>query len=452
MRIVRLFLSHAAESPASLQLVSGVVRELSRAGYDVFEFRHSVQAGQPWRLALLTALLFCQVSVILVDARSRKRKWLRYEKGILDERGTTPFGKCAVIEIDVAADSDPGAIAAALRARGGWMLLPADPTSAGADPTFAELLERALPMLPADLDEVQCKTCIETLMVQGRIADVLEKLAPDLLPRIVEVLESGKPSPVANNDVRILDELERLTSRSDRGSERMAGYRVAKRLTSDPERTLPVFFGQTHRFLSKDSRRALLDILAPLLVPLGPIEQLAALFSREIAADKPLYLESSHADEAAVAVRRAWGVERGPSYRAPVIQLSSAREEDARGAVDAQIREALQHTVGLVRPNDSELERALRMLVPALNTDDQNEDLWILLLPATDCTPELFGWLRMRYPEFPVLLTGTRGQITSPDVVFVGSIPEDVHARLTHLYSLAGGFDDRMESPGSPSR
>jgi hypothetical protein len=437
LRIERLFLSHAAESPASLQLVSGVVRELSCAGYDVFEYRHTVQAGQPWRVALLTALLFCQVSVILVDARSRKRRWLRYEKGILDERGTTPFGKCAVIEIDVAADSDPGAIAAALRARGGWMLLPADQT-------FAELLERALPMLPADLDEVQCKKCIETLMVQGRIADVLEKLAPHLLPRIVEMLESGKPSPVANLDVRILDELEKLTSGSDCGSERMAGYRVAKRLTSDPEQTLPVFFRETHLFLSKDSRRAMLDLLAPLLVPLGSVEPLAALFSREIAADKPLYLESSHAGEAAAAVRRAWGVERGPSYRAPVIQLSYAGEEDARSAVDAQIRETLQHTVGLERSNDYELDRALGEIAPRLNTDDQNEDLWILILPSADCTPELFGWLRMRYPEFPVLLTGKRGQITSPDVVFVGSIPEDVHVRLTHLYRLAESFDERM--------
>lgn len=411
--------------------MSGVVRELSRAGYDVFEYRHTVQAGQPWRAALLTALLFCQVSVILVDARSRKRRWLRYEKGILDERGTTPFGKCLVIEIDVAADSDPGAIAAALRDRVGWTLPPSDQT-------FAELLERALPMLPADLDDVQCKTCIETLMVQGRIADVLETLAPHLLPRIVEMLESEKPSPVANLDVRILDELERLTSGSDCGSERMAGYRVAKRLTSDPEQTLPLFFLETHLFLSEDSRRALLDLLAPLLVPLGSVAPLAALFSREIAADKPLYLESSHAREAAVAVRRAWGVERGPSYRAPVIQLSYAGEEDARTAWDAQIRKALQHTVELETSNDNdyELDHALREIVPDPNTDDQNEELWILILPGNACTPELFGWLRMRYPEFPVLLTGKRGQIPFPDVVFVGSISEEVHVRLARLYRL----------------
>lgn len=419
--------------------MGGVVRELSRAGFDVFEYRHTVQAGQPWRAALLTALLFCQVSVILVDARSRKRKWLRYEKGILDERGTTPFGKCPVIEIDVDADSDPGTIAAALRACGGWMLPPVDQT-------FAELLERALPTLPADLDEVQCKKCIETLMVQGRIADVLETLPPQLLRQIVEMLESGAPPSVANLDVRILDELERLASGPDSGSERTAGYRVAKRLTSDPEQTLPLFFRETHLVLSKDSRRAMLDLLAPLLVPLGSVEPLAALFNREIAADKPLHLESSHAGEAAVAaVRRAWGVERGPSYRAPVIQLSSyVGEADARTAVDAQIRKALQHTVGLERSNDYELDRALRAIVPDLNTDDQNEDLWILILPGTDCTPELFGWLRMRYPEFPVLLTGKRGQITLPDVVFVGSIPEDVHERVTHLYRMAESFDARM--------
>lgn len=280
-------------------------------------------------------------------------------------------------------------------------------------------------------------------MVQGRIADVLETLAPDLLTRIVEMMESAKPSPVANLDVQILDELERLTRGWDRGSEQTAGYRLAKRLTSDPEQTLPLFFLETHVVLSKDSRRAMLDLLAPLLVPLGSVEPLAALFSREIAADKPLYLESSRADEAAIAVRRAWGVERGPSYRAPVIQLSYAGEADARASVEAQIREALQHTAGLVRSNDSELDRALRTLVPHLNTDDQNEGLWILILPGTACTPELFGWLRMRYPEFPVLLTGKRDLITSPDVVFVGSIPEDVHERLTHLYRLAASFDAR---------
>jgi len=108
--MAHLFLSHAASGDDSLKRVEAVAHALTDKGYEVFEYRRAVESGESWRVAVLTALLLCDVGVILNDERAGRRKWMRYEKGILQARRTAPFGLCRLVEIDFAHPSDAAAI------------------------------------------------------------------------------------------------------------------------------------------------------------------------------------------------------------------------------------------------------------------------------------------------------------------------------------------------------
>jgi hypothetical protein len=154
-------LSHAASSEDSLKWVQVVVHALTDSRYDVFEYRRDVESGELWRVAVITALLMCDVGVILNDERARGRKWVRYEKGVLEARQTAPFGRCDVVEIDCTRPTDAAAVVDIVSSK-----VPPRQVDERRE-SFSQLTHLAVRELATDIDDLQCKLCIEILIISN---------------------------------------------------------------------------------------------------------------------------------------------------------------------------------------------------------------------------------------------------------------------------------------------
>jgi hypothetical protein len=462
-----LFLSHAASSADSLKCVENVVHALTNAGYDVFEYRRDVESGESWRVAVLTALLKCEVGVILNDERAGRRKWMRYEKGVLQARQTTPFGRCDVVEVDFARLADAAAIVDIVSSK----VPPHAIRGRKGDDSLRKLTQATMRELASDINDVQCKLCIEILIIQQWLAAFLQPLHPIALSALVDKLVSVPIARAPEVDFRVLDRFEQIVPWERTPS----AYFIAKHLAQNPAGTLRVFFRSMCEHFGKDMMEQLWQHLSPLVVPLSSIEGLAKLFSREVDASKLLIIETESQYVVDVAIRRAWGVERTPSF-APIIHFDWCEGEAETieamiSNVDTQIREALQvgdrdapNQLMLLALTTGELASAfrdqatmaadmlssraiqreqslLRVLsrAPSLGSDNQNDGLWILLSPkpvlydAEECVARM----RTRYPKFPLVLTVPPGTSTAfVDMVRLSSIPPDVSYDLEELRSL----------------
>jgi hypothetical protein len=417
-----LFLSHAASSEDSLKRVEAVAQALSDKGYEVFEYRRDIETGESWRVAVLTALLLCDVGVILNDERAGRRKWMRYERAILQARRTAPFGPCRLVEIDVAQPSDSAAIV--------------DFVSSEAPPhrvDASRLQQRQLEMreLAADIDDVQCKLCVEILMAQQWIAGYLKSLHEFELQKLVGELASTPVTSPPDAAFSLLDRLEQIVAWMPTPS----AYFIAKHIVRNPVDNLRVFL----RALQGDNLRPqLLWLLSPLLVPLASVEGLIKLFSREVDVSKPLIVEAESDFEVGLAIRRAWGVERGPSFLAPIIFLdwliTSESEEDAVFNINQRVWTAVRRFLEADYLNEEALRREVGEAAPPLVSDNQNEGLWILVARESYCTQRVLTQIRTCFPDFPLVLTVPPGSSTDfIDVVRLASIPDDVRDHFERL-------------------
>jgi len=176
------------------------------------------------------------------------------------------------------------------------------------------------------------------------------------------------------------------------------------------------------------------------------------LFSREVDVSKPLIVEAESDFEVNAAIRRAWGVERGPSSLAPIIHLSWPIAETEEGAVHKikrQVRDSVRRLLKADHLDERALSRLVRRVAPPLVSDNQNDRLWILVTAMSEYssyTQEVVRQIRASFPDFALVLTVPPGSSTDfVDIVRLASIPPDVAyelldlAEIDHEYSI-----DRM--------
>ena len=417
----RLFLSHGASTREMQDVVERIATGLEEKGFDVFEYRRSsIEAGQRWRYCLLVALLVCDSAAVLLDDRARFRKWVRYEMEVLEaRRDLEPDFPLATIAFETT--SDTASVVEHLS------LSMARTASISTRPDFQASLMKAINEYSEILDDVECKTCIEALVVERRIWERLHRLPPIVASRLLKDLQRAPTWEESDIHWAALDALDHAAgaSRTDRTSD--VGLEIGRAIVRRGLYAVSSITKNAWMWLNKEELGSIIDWLTPLMIPLRSVRPLADVFSRDSAQRGPYVVTGNSTQQVVAAIRRAWGVERGPSYRALIFQVPELGGEDIVGYLLSTVREELLRRFrGRLRHlPDSELVRiaAGTKIMPVVDSRDQNAALGFVIAAAHLITEEVIHQVRARFPDLVFILTQQDDEsLPSASAVSLGNI------------------------------
>jgi hypothetical protein len=400
-------------------VVDNVATGLKEKGFDVFEYRRSsIETGQRWRYGLLVALLLCDSAAVLLDDRAPTRRWVHYEMEILKVRRILE-PEFALMTIEIKPTTDTALVVENLSlslAKGGSV-------STGDD--FETSLMSAIDEYSEVLDDDECKTCIEALVVERRIWQHFRGLEPAIAASLLEGLQHVPAWEGSDIHWAALDALDRAlgTRGTDRASE--VGHDIGRAIVRRGLHAVPSVLNYTS-MRAEAELRDIVDSLTPLMIPLRQVRPLADLFSRDSAQRGPYVVTGTSTKLVVAAIRRAWGVERGPSYQAPIF-LAEPLGEDDPAAYLSLFYEQIRGYAGFSHEDnisDSELMRlAVKAgILPPIQTIDQNAALAFLVISGYPFHEEMIDQVQKTFPDLVIIFTLHHDELHSPKVVNLGAV------------------------------
>ena len=414
-----LFLSHGGEDSETLAFVEAVSAQLDERGFEVFEYRADVKYPERWRFTLLAALLTCDCGVVLLDERAPMRRWVRYERGVFKvrqflQRGFNAYEYKVSVTQDAAHAIDD--IYHALK-----------PLGIGHhDTNWPEFLAAAIGRHPEPLDEIQCKTCIEAIILESKIAQFLKSLPLQICDLLFKELAECPGSSYSEINWHVLESLQTLTdSRLDANSsdvqrETVIRHKLARAIVRAGLACGEVLAENCNRHLTENQFSEIIESLGTLMIPLQAVAPLAELFRRESLEAGPYLVTAESEQVLLMAIRRAWGVERGP-MRQPIVTVNESEvspSETILSAVDQALMSAFRI------PAQEDLREIAATKLPQLNTPDQNAELSLVVLQHIPSS-ETIRHLRDGYPELVFIVRETLG----------GGVPDAQHIVLDEFGS-----------------
>ena len=389
-----LFLSHGGSSDETLALVDEAAAGLRNQGFEVFEYRRIIKSPERWRFSILVGLLACDYGIVLLDNRAKLRKWVRYEAAVFEAREfmEPEFTFC---KISVDHTSRPDRIIKQICAA-----LPSSdiPTR---DHDFLTHLDKAVISYPEIIDDIQCKTCIEAIVLETKLAKYLrlEEIPATALEEMSRDLENLPSWEESDIDWRTLQSLEAITE-SWRGTRSHdIFFDLPKTLIRKGLYAGSVIARYAGANFHETEFSKVMMLLISLMTPLRAVLPLAELFARETLNLGPYVVTAINGVQVIAAIRRAWGIERGPLLRAPIIELGDRGSKGEFIDIIEMIEDSLEKLFKIAPKGKLLLDEMIHNKMPSINCEDQNAELSFVLLPEVFAL-EIIEQLQLRYPNF----------------------------------------------------
>jgi hypothetical protein len=451
LQIIRpkLFLSHGA-TKADFQTVDNIVSGLEENGFDVFEYR-GIESGQQWRYCLLAALLLCDFAVVLEDKRAKTRKWVRYEIAVLKaKRELEP--NFVIQTVTFEPSTDTASLVEELskvhtrnkknRTQDPWIKLPTTAIVEGNN--YSAALTKIIEEQSAVLNDVDCKNCIEALVIERRIGRYLRDMSSAFGKELLADLQRVPVWDGSDIPWSALDALERVAKSSKSEDAPDMAYDIGRACVQRGLYVVPTLAPS----LMEEEVRKIINWLTPLMLPLSKVRQLADLFTRDSSHEGPYVVSAKSVDLVFAAIQRAWGAERGP-YRAPIVEVPGWLDRGS-GDLESQLERAISD--GLARFARSDrlapalAEKRLAKIVPRVRTEDQNAALAFVVVRDPIYTQEVIEHVRMRLRElvFIIVMERETSEVCFPTAISLGELDAgDLGFLIWKTESLLCGYYNR---------
>jgi hypothetical protein len=366
-----VFISHSARNdPAAHETLANLEEYLNTNGFDVLLDETRLEGGEPWRNCLHTWMGHCHASIILLTPKALTSPWVLKEATILSWRYSLSLGKFPLLPIYLGLRSSE--------------------------------VEQSKLFSPLALTEIQGLKGLEGTDLFKAIADLLAPLrlaqakTPQTLleEKIAEWLARVN-RPALLNEVadRLGEDLGPWNPKRDLPS------KVAMLLLQAPLEKLADGLNPLLGAIPNEGVRAIIDMLRGSWVNRELAGSLI-IVSRGPKGTRAAALNASEQEFTATAVIARATAGYPPWY---FIRLSNAAGEDSAGSLKAQVRAALEKTVGSKKP---------AIIDSFINKKEGREPLFIVL-PPPEGRQELpdeadIEALMSDYPSCTLfLLTGT---------------------------------------------